>query len=195
MGIFKKEISRYTDEELPGLIARGRKDAFSELYSRYSGRLLNYLCRLLNNDREKAEDFLHDLFLKIIERPGMFDPSYRFSTWIYTLATNMCRNEYRNKETRQRLLVENISFLEDILKGGEIIEEKLDRHAFRAGLQDALGQLDQTQREIIVLRFQEELSIKEIADILDCPEGTVKSRLFYTLKKLAVKLQMFNPSV
>lgn len=66
---------------------------------------------------------------------------------------------------------------------------------FEKHLALALEQLDETQRQCFVLRYQEEMSLKEIADIQDCPEGTVKSRLFYTIKKLSGKLRTFSGGV
>ena len=73
MALFKKNYSIKSDEELMSLLTKGGQSAFDELYKRYSKPLLNFFFRMLNNDREKAEDLLHDLFLKIIEKPESFD--------------------------------------------------------------------------------------------------------------------------
>jgi RNA polymerase sigma-70 factor, ECF subfamily len=73
----------------------------------------------------------------------------------------------------------------------ENFSEEFDAQVFEQELHQALGELDETQRQCFVLRYQEELSVREIAEILDCPEGTVKSRMFYTLKKLGNKLRAF----
>ena len=193
MGLFGTNIKKCTDEELLQLIARGNTLACDELYTRYSSRLLKFLYRLLNNDKEKAQDFLQDLFVKIIEKPERFDTSRKFSTWVYTIAANMCKNEHRNMGTRGRLLKENHeelfpSYQEEWL-------ENVDKQIFRKKLAIALDDLDYLPRETFILRYQEELSIKEISQILDCSEGTVKSRLFYTLRKLAKSLKSFQPSM
>ena len=72
-------------------------------------------------------------------------------------------------------------------------EWQLDREKFQAGLAHEMEQLSENHRAVLVLRFQEELPLKEISRILDCSEGTVKSRLFYALRKLGNKLQVFDP--
>jgi len=69
----------------------------------------------------------------------------------------------------------------------------LDRSLFTARLTDALEELEDIHRTCFILRYQEELSIKEISEVMDCPEGTVKSRLYYALRKLSDKLQVFRP--
>ncbi len=76
--------------------------AFDELYERYSTRLLHYFYRMLGKETEKAQDFLQDLLLKIVEKPHLFDTRQRFSTWVYTIASNMCKNEYRRLQVRQQ---------------------------------------------------------------------------------------------
>jgi len=151
-----------------------RQNAFDCLYKRYAKIILQYFYFALNNDYNKAQDFMHDLFVKIIEKPQLFDSSQNFKSWIYRVASNMCKNEYRRNSTNQKyhshlkLISENTASLNDT-------EKKL-----RA----CISQLNQEHRSLIVLRFKMEMSIKEIAEILECPEGTVKSRLFYATKEL-----------
>ncbi|MDR2037835.1 MAG: sigma-70 family RNA polymerase sigma factor, partial [Bacteroidales bacterium] len=86
MALFKikKNYRAISDEELMSLFSGNDQCAFDELYRRYSKALLNFFYRMLYHNREKAEDFLHDLFLKIIEDPDKFDHSKRFNTWFYT---------------------------------------------------------------------------------------------------------------
>lgn len=174
------------------MIAGGNTHAFDELYWRYSVKLLHYFRKMLHNDTEKAQDFLQDLFIKVLEKYDYYDQSRTFSTWLYTLATNMCRNEYRNTAIRNRLMEENGEMLYET--DSDPFLGTIDLHIFNNHLKEELEKLDHTHRETFVLRFYEELSIKEISDILDCPEGTVKSRLFYTLKKLGGKMHAFNPA-
>ncbi|MEP7219035.1 MAG: sigma-70 family RNA polymerase sigma factor [Bacteroidota bacterium] len=172
-----------------GLLGRGDIAAFDELYDRYSGRLLRYFHRMLGRDEEKSQDFLQDIFLRIVERPELFSSDRRFSTWIFSVAHNMCKNEYRRAMVRQSVDIE----LDDIpLEGGEIIEE-IDREQFLNMLSLELDLLDDDRRTTFILRHQEGLSIREISEIIGCPEGTVKSRLFNTARKLAERLDRFNP--
>ena len=174
------------------MIAGGNTRAFDELYGRYSVKLLHYFRKMLHNNTEKAQDFLQDLFIKVLEKYAYYDASRTFSTWLYALATNMCKNEYRNTAIRSRLLEENGAMLYE--EDGEPMLGNIDLNIFNTQLKEELDKLDHTHREAFVLRFYEELSIKEISEILDCPEGTVKSRLFYTLKKLGGKMTAFNPA-
>ncbi|MHB9142065.1 MAG: RNA polymerase sigma factor, partial [Paludibacter sp.] len=109
MALFKKNHTTKTDEELMSLLTKGGQSAFDELYSRYSKPLLNFFFRMLNSDREKAEDLLHDLFLKVIEKPEIFDVNKKFNTWFYTLASNMIKNEYRSRQIRSEHVKQSLA--------------------------------------------------------------------------------------
>ena len=82
-------------------ITKGDKRAFDELYQRYSGPLVSFFFRLMWKDRAKSEDFMHDLFAKIIRKPESFDPTRSFKTWMYSVANNMVKNEYKKMEVRK----------------------------------------------------------------------------------------------
>ena len=189
MRLSEKKYAKKTDEELMLLLTKGGQSAFDELYKRYSKPLLNFFYRTLNGEREKAEDFLHDLFLKIIEKPESFDCNRKFCTWFYSLAYNMVKNEYRNTEV-QRKHEENFGHLYDIKT--ELNLEDIDKQQFYITLQKEISKLDAEIRTLFNLRFVEEMNVKEIAEILECPEGTIKSRLFYLTKHLAKKLFIFK---
>lgn len=197
MGLFRKDHDRQSDEALMVLLQSGDSAAFDALYQRYSQRLLVYFLRMLGNDRDKADDFLQDLFLKVIDKGGRFRAEARFSTWIFTVAHNMCKNEYRRREVRKVIDpeadVETVAVFDAGANPG--IHEALDRQRFQARLQQVLATCDAGQRSAFILRFQEHLSIKEISEIMDCSEGTTKSRLFYVTKKLGKALGEFNPQV
>jgi len=172
------------------LLTKREQSAFDELYSRYSKPLLNFLFRMLHRDREKAEDMLHDLFLKIIEKPESFDNSKKFSTWFYTLASNMIKNEYRKQQIRNEFISNSII---GEFNGFDFNGERIDKDIFADRLATELNNVDIDTKTIFNLRFIEEMTIKEIAEIFDCPEGTIKSRLFYLTKKLSIKLAPLKP--
>ena len=192
MPLFRKNYSTKTDEELMSLLTHGGQSAFDELYKRYSKPLLNFFFRMLGNDREKAEDMLHDLFLKVIEKPESFDGTKKFSTWFCTLAGNLIKNEYRSRQTRNEHLQHSINAISEPF---ELNNEQLDRQLFDQRLQAELDQQDADTRLIFNLRFVEEMSVKQIAEIMECPEGTVKSRLFYLTKQLSKKLSAYKPEL
>ena len=195
MAIFRNKYKKFSDEKLMGCIQRGDTSAFNELYNRYSRRLLFYFFRELGGDEEKAQDFLQEIFLKIVEKPGLFRTEKKFSTWIFTVAYNLCKNEYRSLEVRE--IVENNADVDEVSQDFESeyhpSEQKVDQKIFEKALLDELEKLDNGHRSAFLLRYQQNFSIKEISEILGCSEGTVKSRLFYTTRKLATKLKAFNP--
>src|SRR5690606_24604639 len=88
-------FKQYPDEELLVLIRDGDKNAFDEIYSRYSGKIWSYFFRMLWKDSQLAQDCTQDLFFKILKNATEFDAGKRFSTWMYSIAHNMCKNEYR----------------------------------------------------------------------------------------------------
>ncbi len=171
-------------------IQNGDRNGFEELYERYHKRLFNFIFRFVN-DREKAEDLLHDVFIKVMESHERFDVNRKFSTWIYTLAINLCRNEIRNQLNRKQLL-SLISIPDTISSSYQI--ENIDKRNFKRELNKLINEMNDENKSILLLRFHEELSIPQISAIMGLAEGTVKSRLFYLLKKMAGQLSVYNPT-
>lgn len=188
MALFKPTYTALTDEKLMALIARKDSQAFDVLYSRYGRLMYNYFHRMLWKDREKARDFTQDLFSKLIQKPDSFDESRSFKTWFYSIAHNMCKNEYAKMEVRRSAHKDIIAHTD----AGVHDSQKMDREAFNIKLEEALSELDEVKRTTFELRFRQEMSIQEISDVMKCSEGTVKSRLFYTLKQLNEKLKVFE---
>lgn len=191
---FKEKYKSFSDEKLLAFIQQKNsagQGAFDELYERYSRPLLYYFHRMLGGQTERAQDCLQDLFLKIVARPELFNPAQRFRTWVYTVAHNMCKNEYRRREISK--IVEPTGNLEALSAETENIETALDQQIFQQALFLELEKLEESHRTTFLLRYQNDFSIKEISEILNCSEGTTKSRLFYTAKKLATQLSAFHP--
>jgi RNA polymerase sigma-70 factor (ECF subfamily) len=194
--IFKKKHKQASDEQLMESIQQGDTIAFDELYQRYSQRLLYYFHRMFGGNKEKAQDFLQDLFLKIIEKPEQFISKHKFTSWIFTVAHNMCKNEYRRLDVRK--IIENDISLDSVPSefenGCHPIEQTIDQNIFENQLLRELTKMNPDYQTTFLLRFQENLKIKEISEILECSEGTVKSRLFHTTRKLMNRLNEFNPN-
>ena len=173
-------------------LSDGDKRAFDELYIRYSGPLLGYFMRMLWRDREKSEDFVHDLFAKIIQKPEYFDAERSFKTWLYSVANNMCKNEYKKQEVRKGTKngLDNHFGLSD---GNVNVMGEVQDAQFRTAFERGMQLLDEKHREAFALRHIEGLSVKEIAEVLNINEGTVKSRVFYAIKYLSEELKVFNP--
>ncbi len=185
-----------SDEELMFCLSNGEVLAFDEIYLRYSKRLLGYYIRMLNFDKELAQDALQDLFLKIAEAPEKFDKTRSFKTWIFSVASNSCKNFYRHKKIVSESN-EEIKYTAESINDSVFLNtaSKMDAVMFRKMLEEALNELPAEKKEAFILKYQEEKTIAEIAQIQDCPEGSVKSRLHYTLKILEEKLHMFNPVI
>lgn len=196
MPLFRKENKDLTDEKLMAKVSYGDAAAFEVIYDRYSKVLVNYFHRMLWKDREKAQDMMQDFFTKIVRKPELYDPNKRaFTTWMFSVANNMCKNEYRRAEVRKGTVGGLNEEMAVSNNDHENPLRQLDHAMFGERLYEELDKLSEEQRSTFVLRFKEEKSIKEIAEICNCSEGTVKSRVFYTLKKLSEGLKEFNPEL
>jgi RNA polymerase sigma-70 factor, ECF subfamily len=188
------KFSILSDEELMHFISVGEGLAFDEIYKRYSKRLLGYFIRMLNFDKTLAEDALQDVFLKIAEAPEKFDKNRSFKTWVFCVASNYCKNYYRHKKIMNES-AEEIKYTGNHIDEHSFVKtaSRIDSTLFRKMLEDILNELAPEKKEAFILKYQEEKTISDIAFIQNCPEGSVKSRLHYTLKILEEKLKMFNP--
>ena len=182
----KKNISRLTNEELMTAIKNGNQSAFSELYERFNQRLYYYFFRMLGNDKEVANDFLQDIFMKIINKPELFKPGYKFTSWIFTVAHNMCKNEYRHREVRK--IISNDENPDQFLTDENSYEETLKKEQLITQLFTEIEYMEEDQRAILLLKYKENFSLKEISEILELPLGTIKSRLYYARVELTKKL-------
>lgn len=169
------------------LVCKGDRAAFELLYDRYFDKLVWFARRFID-DVQKAEDAVQDVFIKIIENPGLFDEHKRFSTWVYTVTGNSCKNILRNEQNRQRILQENAGTGEP----STTLQHSLDYKILKQRINAVYEELSEKEKNIYVLRFEHELSIKEIAKIINIPEGSVKSGIYYLLKKVAVHLKDFK---
>ena len=166
-----------TDEELMQLLASGNQRALTELYERYSRNLVRYFFRMLWKDEARAQDFLHDLFIKILEHPEHFDRTRKFSTWIFSIAHNMCKNEYRKQSLRQNVINDEWH--------ARMVVFPPEENEFHQSLERAVFLLDEEEKNLYTLRHELEMPVEQIAMVLNCPAGTVKSRLFNLKKKIA----------
>ena len=191
MQLFKPSYSSLSDEKLMQTLSKGDKRAFDELYKRYAKSLKGYFMRMLWKNEAKSEDFVHDLFVKIIHNPESFDSNRSLKTWLYSVACNMCKNEYKKQEVRKGTNSGIDQFYTISDKGVDVLNEVQMSH-FGSQFEKSMDELKAEHQEVFSLRHMDGLSIKEIAEVLEINEGTVKSRLFYATKQLADKLKEFN---
>lgn len=188
---FRNNYKQSSDEELMLFIKNGKEKAFEALYDRYAKQMHFFFYKMLNKDSDVANDFLQELFIKIVEKGSLFHPERKFKTWMYALASNLVKNEYRrieNSKTDKFSSHESFQFAEN-----ESITADIDLKIFKESLINYLDSIDENYKLIFILRYEEELSIKEIAEITYLPEGTIKSRLFYLLKKMTTEFKQFDP--
>src|SRR6058998_562686 len=161
----------------------GDPQAFGTLVDRYQTRLLNFINRTIG-DRERAEDLVQEVFIRVFRHLHRFDQTKKFSTWIYTIASNLAKNELRNRSRNPLVLFQTIKKNWDAdhrpLQFEDTTARPDDLYRKRF-LKDAVDQcvrrLPEHHREVFVLRELEGKSYQEIAEITGCNSGTVKSRL------------------
>ena len=139
MNFIKNRFKQSSDEELMSAIQNGSSGSLGELYNRYSKRILVYFYRMLGSE-EKAQDYLQDIFLKLIEHPYAFDTSRTFSKWIFSIAANMCKNEYRYIEVRKNAHNGRMNNIE--LTTEPELENELDHAQFKMQLSREIQELD-----------------------------------------------------
>lgn len=167
--------------------------AYAQIYARYGDPLLNYFFRMLWQDREKAEDFVHDIFTKVFDKCHQYDVNRKFKTWLYSIANNMCKNEYKKQGVRSNMSSGLDSYNEIVGDESDSVAKQTHLQIFKEEFQEAIKKLDEKHSAVFVLRHLQGLSIKEIAESVAISEGTVKSRLFHATKKLAGQLAHFQP--
>lgn len=173
-------LSALTDAELMLRIGRGEHKAFDTLYNRYARRLGGFFLRMLAYDAAKAEDMVQELFARVWTHRKEYRSAQPFATWLYAMAYNLCKNEYRH-ETVHQAYVEELRQREE---GTEEPSKALERDELRQRLRQAVQSLPTVQRDAFLLHYDEELTIPEVAHIVGCPEGTVKSRLYTALESV-----------
>jgi len=185
-------MDRDCDAEWMDRCARGDPAALSALHDRHAPALLKYLERLLG-DAERAEDVCQESFVRIWRKAALFDPQRgSFRAWLYRAATNLAFNQLAPRSVRIRSLPEDMPVRDERAsepaKDASTVENaRLLRAAF-----DRLGPPD---RAILLLRHLEERPVVEVALLLGIPEGTVKSRCFYALRKLRLLLEELAPDL
>lgn len=187
--LFHKPLSSLTDDELMERVSSRDDDrAYGELYRRHARRLMGFFFRQTRKDEALAADLVQDAFLRIWTSRNKFSGT-GFSTWLFTISFNLIKNHFRHDEHRKQYEVIVIK-QQDIVADARIIEQ-IDSRAFDLALQGELEKLPPEGRLLFSLRFEEELTVRQIAEVMALPEGTVKSRLHTLTQTLKQKL---NPS-
>ena len=188
MSIFQlKPLRHQSDEQLMARAAAGSDTAFEELYRRYARRLKGFFFMQLGGDEEMAADATHDVFLRAYEARTRYQEGSDVSTWIFTIAYNICRNHYRSNAYEAQMLAN----LDAEPVSEQQIEVELDAAVLDEALQQVLSELPAPLHQIFSLHYQEELTIPQVAEIVGVPAGTVKSRLHKTMNIIRKKLKEY----
>lgn len=185
------------DRDLVSRCQKGQPAAFDELVRKYQDRVFNLCVRYLR-EPELAEEIAQDVFVAIYKHVGTFQGTSKFSTWLFRIVANHCHNKSKYLRRRKHKQTESIDRPLETDDGemqrelpddpGRSPEELANRRLLNEQIQEAISHLDEDHRVIVLLRDVEDMSYEDIGEILDLPEGTVKSRLHRARNELRTRL-------
>jgi len=191
-------LSSLSDEELMLLFGNGRQEAFEELVRRHHKPVYGYIYRMVQN-RHIAEELTQDVFLGLVQNAQRYTPTAKFTHYLYSIASRLV---YRNQRKRRPLLFslfrgrsedeDGDEFVDTLPDGRASIREKLERDEIVSAITEALAKIPPVYREPYILHRFQDLSYEEIVEILGCPLGTVKSRIFRAEKMLQPLLEPYR---
>lgn len=191
-------LTEFSDENLLDAHLRGDSTAFEDIVRRYGDRLLGYLMRM-SRDRQQAEDYFQETFRRVHEKAGTFEGRSSFKSWLYKIAGNVAIDGMRkvNREPQMTSLTtnredNNPEYLEVSRAVASPPQDDPYEAAVRteqAGqVRQAIEELPERQRATLVLAYYQGLSYREVAEVLGCSLGTVKTQMYRALRALADKL-------
>jgi len=187
-------VTTISDEELLEAVRAGDTDQLGVLVARWEQPLFRFIYRMLPR-QEDARDICQETFLRVLKKAHRFRKGSRFSTWMYQIALNLCRDQVRRRQ-RWRLLIdenreppERPGGVRDPTPVDHDPAAAAERRESHAAVLRALEKIPAEQREVLVLKEFEGLKFREIAEILGCPESTVKSRMYYGLSGVRTVLE------
>jgi RNA polymerase sigma-70 factor (ECF subfamily) len=187
------------DREIVREVLNGKKELFALLVHRYEDKIFNYIYYLVKQ-RQEAEDLAQTTFVKAFFALRQYNHTFEFSTWIYSIARNVCLDYFRKRKKEETDVSLHLMVGDDgDTEMGELLEEDHSPDPLKTVLNDelrekiekAIESLPLKLREIVVLRHLEDCSYEEIAQIMNLPVGTVKSYLHRARKKLKERLEEY----
>ncbi len=168
------------DQALVARIAAGDRQAFERLFNEYGERVFRYAHRLIS-DVTKAEEVTNDVMLEIWKTAARFEGRSKVSTWILGITRHLALNAVRRKKLDTVDMDDTPGIADEDLTPAAV---EHDRNVLKEALSGALGKLSTDHRDVIELTFFHGCSYQEIAEIVGCPENTVKTRMFHARKQL-----------
>jgi RNA polymerase sigma-70 factor (ECF subfamily) len=188
-------LRKLDDGELVAAHLEGNPGAFAELYDRYRDRLVQFIARK-TGDRDRAEDLVQEAFIRVTRHLHRFDQSKKFSTWIYTICSNLAKNELRNRSRNPLVLFQKLTTHYETENRPLQFEDpsaRPDDQYRKRFLQEIVEQtveeLPEHHKLVFKLRELEGKSYEEIAEITGVNLGTVKSRLHRARTSFAERIQ------
>jgi RNA polymerase sigma-70 factor (ECF subfamily) len=187
------------DEDLMVQYQRGEVRAFELLLARHRRPVYNFILRFVG-DKETAEDLLQEAFLRVIKGADNYKRQAKFTTWLYTIARNLCVDQSRRRKHRKHASLdapmsasEDSNTLLDVIPSSEMASDRKSvNKELHATMQRAIAALVEEQREVFLMREFLDMPFKDIADVVGVPENTVKSRMRYALEKLRLELDEYK---
>jgi RNA polymerase sigma-70 factor (ECF subfamily) len=184
-----------SDNELLIQAKSGNDTAFEELIYRYDRSVLAIALKFVH-DTDEAKDIYQEVFIRVYRGLKNFEMKSEFSTWLFRIATNVClTNKGRSKKHLQQSIDEHIATEEDEVQKYELADDEMDPGEIMINrdlgdiIRSAVDSLSSKQRMTFILKHYEGYKIREIADMLNCKEGTVKKYLFDAIRNLRKKLK------
>lgn len=192
-------IDDQADEDLMVLYQKGEVRAFEILLVRHRKPLYNFILRYLG-DKETAEDLLQEAFMRVIKGAEAYKRQAKFTTWLYTIARNLCVDQTRRRKHRKHASLdapldssEESGSLLDVIPSKEMASDRKSvNKQLHETMQRAIEGLSEEQREVFLMREFLDMPFKQIADVVGVPENTVKSRMRYALDKLRLELDEYK---
>ena len=184
--LFLKPLGSLTDDELMQRVSSKDDDrAYGELYHRHARRLMGFLFRQMNGDEALAADLTQDAFMRVWTARDRFVGN-SFRSWLLTIAYNLVKSHYRHSEHQRQYELLTRQTGEEAADNNII--DRMTDEAFDQALRQLLEKLPPESRLLFSFRFEEELTVPEIAALMELPEGTVKSRIHTLTQTLRQKL-------
>ena len=181
----------YSDEQLMSLFQGGDENAYLELVNRYKDKLINFIFNYLG-DLESSEDVVQETMIKLYQKKHYYKEIAKFSTWLYTIAKNLANTELRKRKQRKTTLLSQFSKDDktyDLPSNDPEPGQEIQTDIVNKIIRDAVDQLSEKFKIVIVLRDIQGLSYEDISEIINVPIGTVKSRINRARLQLQVELK------
>lgn len=193
-------LEQLSDEGLMEAYQRGDTRAFELLLRKHKRPVYNFVHRQVGHEAT-AEDLVQEVFLRVIKGASSYQRQAKFTTWVYTIARNLCVDHSRRAKHRRAASLdqpmskegsEGATMGDRVADRGPAVDRQVIGKQLQGRLQLAISGLTEEQREVFLMREYLNLPFKEIAEIVGCPENTVKSRMRYALEHLRQQLEEYR---